>query len=107
MFLPRTHSWLRMAEMGRSECARAANLRPLDSSPLEATPDNVRVDSETSHLIVGYGSGALAVIDSATRSDGTDAAVAEPGQVSSSPLGACRRAHRVFLLLRASSSFLD
>ena len=30
--------------------------------------DNVRVDSETSHVIVGYGSGALAVIDSATRS---------------------------------------
>jgi len=34
---------------------------------LGADADNVRVDAETSHVFVGYGSGALAVIDPTTR----------------------------------------
>ena len=46
---------------------RAADLAPVGSIGLGADADNVRVDAPTGHVVVGFGSGALAVIDPATR----------------------------------------
>jgi hypothetical protein len=46
---------------------RAADLAPVGSLVLGGDADNVRVDAPTGHVVVGYGSGALAVIDPATR----------------------------------------
>lgn len=46
---------------------RAADLAPVGSLALGGDADNVRVDGPTGHVVVGYGSGALAVIDPATR----------------------------------------
>jgi len=43
---------------------------------LGSDADNVRVDTETSRVIVGYGSGALAVIDPTTRTKSKDIALA-------------------------------
>jgi DNA-binding beta-propeller fold protein YncE len=50
---------------------RGADLSPLGTLKLGDDADNVRVDSRTSQVIVGYGSGALAVLDAAS---GTKAA---------------------------------
>jgi DNA-binding beta-propeller fold protein YncE len=47
---------------------RAAGLSSLGTVPLGDDADNVRIDSPIGHVLVGYGSGGLAVIDSATRS---------------------------------------
>lgn len=47
---------------------RAADLSPLGTIPLGDDADNIRVDPTTGHVLVGYGSGGLAVIDPATRS---------------------------------------
>ncbi|MDB5428623.1 MAG: repeat containing protein [Phenylobacterium sp.] len=46
---------------------RAADLAPVGSIGLGGDADNVRVDAETGHVVVGFGSGALAVIDPTTR----------------------------------------
>jgi DNA-binding beta-propeller fold protein YncE len=46
---------------------RAADLAPVGSLALGEDADNVRVDAPTGHVVVGFGSGALAVIDPATR----------------------------------------
>ena len=47
---------------------RAADLSPLGTIPLGDDADNIRIDPTTGHVLVGYGSGGLAVIDPATRS---------------------------------------
>src|SRR5262245_455613 len=47
---------------------KGGEFTPVGEVPLGADADNVRVDPETSQVLVGYGSGALAIIDSATRS---------------------------------------
>src|SRR5215831_294468 len=46
---------------------KGGEFTPTGRLTLGADADNVRVDAETSHVIVGYGSGALAVIDPTTR----------------------------------------
>jgi DNA-binding beta-propeller fold protein YncE len=46
---------------------RAADLAPVGSIVLGTDADNVRVDGPTGHVVVGFGAGALAVIDPATR----------------------------------------
>jgi hypothetical protein len=42
---------------------KGAELRPLDPIQLDADADNVRLDPEASRVVVGYGDGALALID--------------------------------------------
>jgi DNA-binding beta-propeller fold protein YncE len=46
---------------------RGADRQPVGIVRLGDDADNVRVDSRNGNLVVGYGSGALAVIDSATH----------------------------------------
>ncbi|HEX7761228.1 MAG TPA: hypothetical protein VF459_17100 [Caulobacteraceae bacterium] len=46
---------------------RAADLAPVGSIGLGQDADNVRLDAPTGHVVVGFGSGALAVIDPASR----------------------------------------
>ena len=46
----------------------ADDFRPVGSVDLGEDADNVRVDAHTGRLVVGYGSGALAVIDPAAHS---------------------------------------
>jgi DNA-binding beta-propeller fold protein YncE len=55
-------------EDGTVRVFKGGEFAPLGQLTVGSNADNVRVDAETSHVIVGYGSGALAVIDSATRS---------------------------------------
>jgi DNA-binding beta-propeller fold protein YncE len=45
----------------------ASSLAPVGSVPLGDDADNVRVDPKTGQLVVGYGSGALAILDPAHR----------------------------------------
>jgi hypothetical protein len=45
----------------------SANRRPVAELSLGDDADNVRIDQRNGHVIVGYGSGALAVIDPATH----------------------------------------
>ena len=47
---------------------RAGNLSPLGAIGLGDDADNVRIHPSTGHVLVGYGSGGLAVIDAASRS---------------------------------------
>jgi DNA-binding beta-propeller fold protein YncE len=54
-------------EDGTVRVFKGGEFAPLGQLTVGSDADNVRVDPETSHVIVGYGSGALAVIDSATR----------------------------------------
>lgn len=44
------------------------NLKPSSTLQLDGDADNIRIDRETGTLFVGYGSGAIAVIDANTRS---------------------------------------
>ena len=46
---------------------RGADLTPLGSVALGADADNIRLDARTGHLIIGYGTGGLAIIDPSTR----------------------------------------
>jgi DNA-binding beta-propeller fold protein YncE len=46
---------------------RAADLAPVGVMQVGADPDNLRVEPASGRLVVGYGAGALAVIDPATR----------------------------------------
>jgi DNA-binding beta-propeller fold protein YncE len=45
----------------------ASSLAPLGSVPLGDDADNVRVDPKTGQVVVGYGSGALAILDPGTH----------------------------------------
>ena len=55
---------------------KGGEFTPAGRLTLGTDADNVRVDTETSHVIVGYGSGALAVIDPTTRTKIKDIALA-------------------------------
>ena len=46
---------------------KGGDFTPSGLQALNSDADNVRVDAETAHVYVGYGAGALAVIDPATR----------------------------------------
>jgi DNA-binding beta-propeller fold protein YncE len=46
---------------------KGGDFMPTGLQALNSDADNVRVDAETAHVYVGYGAGALAVIDPATR----------------------------------------
>jgi DNA-binding beta-propeller fold protein YncE len=46
---------------------RTADLAPVGSVALGSDADNVRQDRDTGRVVVGFGSGALAVVDPATR----------------------------------------
>jgi len=46
---------------------KGGDFTPTGVQALDSDADNVRVDAETTHVYVGYGAGALAVIDPATR----------------------------------------
>ena len=48
-------------------CYRGADLSLVGSVKLGADADNVRIDRTTGRVIVGFGSGALAIVDPATR----------------------------------------
>ena len=52
----------------RCACLKETNTRPKGQIELGSDADNVRVDAATNRIFIGYGSGALAVIDPATRS---------------------------------------
>ena len=69
---------------------------------LGADADNVRVDPETSHVIVGYGSGALAAIDPTTRTKIRDIALA--GHPESFQISA--RARQIFVNLPDAQSII-
>lgn len=45
----------------------AGSLAPLGSVSLGDDADNVRINPKTGHVVVGYGSGALAILDAARR----------------------------------------
>ena len=49
-----------------------ADFAPLGRIELGDDADNVRIDRARNHVLVGYGKGAIAVIDSATRTKGAD-----------------------------------
>jgi DNA-binding beta-propeller fold protein YncE len=46
---------------------KGGDFTPTGLQALDSDADNIRVDAETTHVYVGYGAGALAVIDPATR----------------------------------------
>jgi DNA-binding beta-propeller fold protein YncE len=53
---------------GRVRFFHAADLSPAGAIALGNDADNVRIDANTGHVLVGYGDGGLAIIDPATRS---------------------------------------
>lgn len=55
------------AKDGSVRLFNGGDLTPVGELALGDDADNVRVDDSTHHVFVGYGSGALAVIDSSTR----------------------------------------
>lgn len=57
---------------GSVKMFQGADSKPLGTIALGEDADNVRVDDEAHRLFVGYGSGALAVIDTASRTKVAD-----------------------------------
>src|SRR2546423_15400819 len=51
---------------------RGDDLAPIGRIELGEDADNVRVDAQRSRVLVGYGNGALAVVDPATRTKAGD-----------------------------------
>jgi hypothetical protein len=81
---------------------KGGEFTPIGRLPLGSDADNVRVDAQTSRVIVGYGTGALAVIDPATRTKINDFALAahpESFQISAS-------ARRIFVNLPDAQSII-
>src|SRR5271163_5363017 len=60
---------------GSVRVLRGADLAPVGRIELGNDADNVRVDAQRHHVLVGYGTGALAVIDPATRTKAADIAL--------------------------------
>ena len=60
-------SWSRRRGDGTVRFFDASSLKPLGSVSLGDDADNVRVDPKTGQVVVGYGSGALAILDPARR----------------------------------------
>jgi YVTN family beta-propeller protein len=57
---------------GSVHVLRGDDLAPIGRIELGEDADNVRVDTRRNRVLVGYGKGALAVIDPATRTEATD-----------------------------------
>jgi DNA-binding beta-propeller fold protein YncE len=57
---------------GSVRVLRGDDLAPIGRIELGEDADNVRVDAQRSRVLVGYGKGALAVIDPATRTKAAD-----------------------------------
>src|SRR5437762_7395502 len=57
---------------GSVHVLRGDDLAPLGSIELGEDADNVRVDAQRSRVVVGYGSGGVAVIDPETRTKVSD-----------------------------------
>ena len=57
---------------GSVRVLRGEDLEPIGRIELGNDADNVRVDSQRNRVLVGYGNGALAVIDPATRTKAAD-----------------------------------
>jgi YVTN family beta-propeller protein len=57
---------------GSVHVLRGDNLAPIGRIELGEDADNVRVDTRRNRVLVGYGNGALAVIDPATRTKAAD-----------------------------------
>ena len=57
---------------GSVRVLRGEDLAPIGRIELGSDADNVRVDAQRNHVLVGYGKGALAVIDPASRSKTAD-----------------------------------
>jgi len=74
---------------------KGAAFMPVAEVSLGAEADNVRIDPETSRVLVGYGSGALAIIDAATWSKIKD--IPLPAHPESFQISA--RARRLFVNL--------
>jgi YVTN family beta-propeller protein len=72
---------------------RAGDLSPEGSIVLGDDADNIRIDPNTGHILVGYGDGGLAVIDPATRSKLQD--IKLPGHPESFQLDA--KTNRAFI----------
>jgi DNA-binding beta-propeller fold protein YncE len=60
---------------GSVQFFHAADLSPAGVIDLGDDADNVRIDGKTGHIVVGYGDGALAVIDPLTSSNLADIAL--------------------------------
>ncbi len=58
--------------MDRSDRFEGADLAPLEPIRLGADADNVRLDPEAGRVVVGYGDGALALIDAASGKPTTE-----------------------------------
>lgn len=52
---------------GSVRVLRGDDLAPIGRIELGDDADNVRVDASRNHVLVGYGNGAIAIIDPATR----------------------------------------
>jgi DNA-binding beta-propeller fold protein YncE len=81
---------------------KGGEFSPVGRLMLGSDADNVRVDTETSRVIVGYGSGALATIDLTTRTKIKDIALAahpESFQISA-------RARQIFVNLPDTQSII-
>ncbi len=57
---------------GSVHVLRGDDLAPIGRTELGEDADNVRVDTQRNRVLVGYGNGALAVIDPATRTKAAD-----------------------------------
>jgi len=63
------------AKDGSVRLFKGADLTPVAELPLGEDADNVRVDDDSHRVFVGYGSGALAMIDTSTRAKVGDIAL--------------------------------
>lgn len=67
-YVPSTDTvYVANARDGSVRLFQGADLAPVGQIALGEDADNVRVDDAANHVFVGYGSGALAVIDASTR----------------------------------------
>ncbi len=67
-YLPESNELVVASGDGTVRFFRAADLSPLVEIKLSDDADNVRIDPMTGLVVVGYGNGALAIIDPATHS---------------------------------------
>jgi DNA-binding beta-propeller fold protein YncE len=81
---------------------KGGEFTPIGRLALGSDADNVRVDTETARVIVGHGSGVLAVIDAATRTKIKD--IALPAHPESFQISASLR--RVFVNLPDTQSIV-
>jgi DNA-binding beta-propeller fold protein YncE len=72
-YVPSTDTlYVANARDGSVKLFRGTDAAPIGAIPLGEDADNVRVDETTHRVFVGYGSGAIAVIDADTRTKVAD-----------------------------------